>query len=322
MATDNELPLTCSHWGTYRVETENGAVRKLHGFEEDDDVSPIADGIVDVLDASSRIRAPMIRKSWLESGPGSNNHLRGADPFVEVTWERAEKLLAGELLRVKNEFGNDAIFGGSYGWSSAGRFHHAQSQLHRFLKCIGGYARSVGTYSFAAAEAMVPHVLGDFWQLLLQTTSWRSVIEHGRLVVAFGGMPLANGQINAGGTGRHVQRQHMLEARDAGIEFVNVSPIRADVDDSLNAEWLAIRPGTDTAMLIAIAKTLVDEQQADWGFLERYTVGMHEFQRYLDGTDDGIAKDADWAGAICAVPARRIRQLARRMAAAMERGLT
>ena len=315
MSQNNKLPLTSSHWGTYRVETENGVVKALHGFEEDDDVSPIGSGIVDVLDAPSRIKAPMVRKSWLESGPGSNNHLRGAEAFVEVSWDKAEQLLATELMRVKKQFGNQAIFGGSYGWSSAGRFHHAQSQLHRFLKCIGGYTRSVGTYSFAAAEVMVPHVLGDFWQLLLETTSWRSVIDEGQLVVAFGGMPLKNAQVNAGGIGRHVQQEHMVEARAAGIEFVNVGPIRADIDDSFQADWLAIRPGTDTALLIAIAKTLVDEQLADTQFLQQYCVGMDEFQRYLDGVDDGVAKDADWASSICALPADSIRALARRMAA-------
>ncbi|MEM7563716.1 MAG: molybdopterin guanine dinucleotide-containing S/N-oxide reductase [Pseudomonadota bacterium] len=315
MSRSNKLPLTSSHWGTYRVETRSGVVKALHGFEEDDDVSPIGSGIIDVLDAPSRIKAPMIRKSWLESGPGSNNHLRGSEPFVEVSWEKAEKLVAEELTRVRNQFGNEAIFGGSYGWSSAGRFHHAQSQLHRFLKCIGGYTRSVGTYSFAAAEAMVPHILGDFWQLLLQTTSWRSVIDDGQLVVAFGGMPWSNGQINSGGLGRHVQREHMLEAAAGGIEFVNIGPIRADVDDSLNADWIANRPGTDTAMLIAIAKTLVDEQLTDSGFLQRYTVGINQFQNYLHGLDDGIIKDAQWASGICAVPAEKIRELARKMAA-------
>ncbi len=315
MSQDHDLPLTSSHWGTYRVETENGTVKALHGFEQDDDVSPIGRGIVDVLDAPTRIKAPMIRKSWLELGPGTNNHLRGAEPFVEVTWEKAEKLVASELSRVKNQWGNQAIYGGSYGWSSAGRFHHAQSQLHRFLKCIGGYTRSVGTYSFAAAEVIVPHVLGDYWTLLLETTSWLSVIDQGKLLVAFGGMPRKNGQINAGGIGRHVQQEHMTAARDAGIEFVNVGPIRADIDDSLRAEWLAIRPGTDTALLIAIAQTLVAEQLADTQFLEQYTVGMDEFQKYLGGVSDSIEKNADWASEICGIPADRIRQLARRMAA-------
>jgi biotin/methionine sulfoxide reductase len=315
MPINKDLPLTSSHWGTYRVETDNGVVKALHGFEEDGDVSPIASGIVDVLDAPSRIKAPMVRKSWLESGPGSNNHLRGADPFVEVSWQKAEQLVAEELSRVKTQFGNQSIFGGSYGWSSAGRFHHAQSQLHRFLKCIGGYTRSVGTYSFAAAEVIVPHVLGDFWSMLLESTSWRSVIDDGQLVVAFGGMSLKNGQINAGGIGRHVQREHMLEARDAGIEMVNIGPIRADIEDSLNAQWLAIRPGTDTALLIAIAKTLLDEQLSNKPFIKQYTVGMDEFQSYLNGIDDDVEKNADWASSICAIPAEKIRELARRMAA-------
>ena len=159
MAKHNTLPLTSNHWGTYRVETENGEVKALHGFEQDDDVSPIGPGIVDVLDGPSRIKTPAIRQSWLDSGPGSNPEKRGADPFVAVSWETAEKLVADELTRVKQTYGNNAIYAGSYGWASAGRFHHAQSQIHRFLNCIGGYTRSVNTYSFAAAEVIVPHVL-------------------------------------------------------------------------------------------------------------------------------------------------------------------
>ena len=47
----------------------------------------------------------------------------------------------------------------------AGRFT-AQSQLHRFLNCVGGYTRSKFTYSFAA-EAMVPHILGSYRAYLI-----------------------------------------------------------------------------------------------------------------------------------------------------------
>ena len=66
------------------------------------------------------------------------------------------------LQRVKARFGNEAIFAGSYGWASAGRFHHAQSQLHRFLNGIGGYTASIDTYSYAAVSALMPHIVGDF----------------------------------------------------------------------------------------------------------------------------------------------------------------
>ena len=63
-----------------------------------------------------------------------------------MEWDEALDLVAAELRRVRTEHGNEAIFGGSYGWASAGRFHHAQSQLHRFLNCIGGYTASVNSY--------------------------------------------------------------------------------------------------------------------------------------------------------------------------------
>lgn len=39
----------------------------------------------------------MVRKSWLENGPGSSNDLRGSNPFVHVSWDEAEKLVADEL---------------------------------------------------------------------------------------------------------------------------------------------------------------------------------------------------------------------------------
>ncbi len=314
MAKHNTLPLTSNHWGTYRVETENGKVKALYGFEQDDDVSPIGPGIIDVLDAPSRIKTPAIRQSWLDSGPGSNPEKRGADPFVAVSWETAEKLVADELTRVKQQFGNNAIYAGSYGWSSAGRFHHAQSQIHRFLNCIGGYTRSVDTYSFAAAEVIVPHVLGNLYGFLAYTTSWPSIIENTKLLVAFGGIPVKNGQINAGGVGRHVQREHLAAACKAGVEFVNVGPLRSDLEDFIDAEWLAPRPSTDTAILLGIAHTLFDEDLYDQNFVERYTHGFDQFQPYLTGASDGVAKTAEWAADISGLTAEGIRQLARRMA--------
>ena len=88
---------------------------------------------------TSRITSPAIRRGWLDDGPGPTAR-RGCDDFVAVSWEELTELLAAELRRVVDTHGNEAIYGGSYGWASAGRFHHAQSQVHRFLNCLGGYA--------------------------------------------------------------------------------------------------------------------------------------------------------------------------------------
>merc|ERR1739841_5198 len=51
----------------------------------------------------------------------------------------------------------------------------------------------------------------------------------------------------------------------------------------------------------------------DAGFLARYTTGFDRFAAYLSGEADGVVKDADWAAAICDLPADVIRGLARRM---------
>jgi biotin/methionine sulfoxide reductase len=94
----------------------------------------------------SRVARPAVRRGWLDRGPGPAPE-RGADTFVEVDRDTALDLVAAELSRVLRDHGDNAVFGGSHGWASAGRFHHAQSQLHRFLSLGGGYTASVNSYS-------------------------------------------------------------------------------------------------------------------------------------------------------------------------------
>ena len=309
----DKLPLTCTHWGTYRARVTNGRVQELYGFEHDSDPSPIGSGIIDVQDGPTRISKPSIRKSWLENGPNSDNHLRGVDPFVEVSWTEAEKIVANELKRVSKNFGNSAIFAGSYGWSSAGRFHHTQSQLHRFLNCIGGYTKSKFTYSFAAAETVVPHILGSYRAFLDTCTSWKSIKENTELLVCFGGIPLKNGQISQGGTGNHFQKKELLEASNSKTYFMNISPLKSDLIGEVNGEWIAPRPNTDTAFMLGLAYTLYEFDLVDYDFISKYTVGFDNFLSYLLGKKDGIPKTAQWASYICEIDTEIIKTLAKKM---------
>ena len=313
MTKDKGLPLTSSHWGTYRAKVRDGRVKELVGWEHDNDPSPIGPGILDVQHGPTRIDAPMVRKSWLEEGPGSKNHLRGRESFIAISWDKAEKIIADELNRVKSKFGNSAIYGGSYGWASAGRFHHAQSQLHRFLNCIGGYTRSKFTYSFAAAEAMVPHILGSYRAFLDTCTSWDLIKDHTKLFVCFGGVPLKNGQICQGGTGNHYQKKSIISAASSGIKFINISPLKSDLMDEAEGEWLSIRPNTDTALMLGIAHTIHTEGLSDKNFIKKYTEGFDIFLEYLLGSNDGIKKDSEWAAEICDIPSKQIKDLARKM---------
>ena len=152
-------------------------------------------------------------------------------------------------------------------------------------------------------------------RLLGLHTSWPSIIEHTDLLVAFGGLPVANAQVSNGGAGRHVQRDYMRDAARAGVSLVNVSPLRGDIEPDLGSEWVALRPNTDVALMLGLAHTLYAEGLHDEAFLARYTVGFGRFVPYLTGANDGVAKDARWAASITTVDAETIRALARRMAA-------
>ena len=131
--TDSRHVQTSLHWGAYQVEVQDERIVAARPFAADPDPSPIGLSIPDVVQHPCRISQPMVREGWLEHGPEHHGGGRGREPFIPVSWEEALDLVAGELRRVRGSFGNSAIFAGSYGWASAGRFHHAQSQLHRFL---------------------------------------------------------------------------------------------------------------------------------------------------------------------------------------------
>jgi len=307
--------LTSTHWGVYDVTVEAGRITRIAPFERDPDPSPIGQSLADAVTGPTRVRHPAVRKSYLEGGPGAAPERRGAEPFVKIGWDEALALAAAELRRVKTQFGNASIFAGSYGWSSAGRFHHAQSQVHRFMNAIGGYVAHVGTYSLGAARTLLPHIVMDMDALRAQHTAWAQLERHCQLLVAFGGIPGKNTQVNSGGISQHEARPALKGLAGAGVRFVNVSPLRDDLDAALGVEWIPLRPNTDTAFMLGIAHTLIAEGRHDPAFFERYCEGFEPFRRYVMGEADGVPKNAQWAARICEVPAESIVALARRMAA-------
>ncbi len=318
MTDQSDLRVTpfSTHWGTYHAEVKAGRLVGVRDYADDPDPAVIGPGIVDMVDHPTRIARPVIRKSYLARGRQADPKGRGREPFVAVPWDEALDIAAAELKRVREAHGNGAIYGGSYGWASAGRFHHATSQIHRFLNCIGGYVASTDNYSYAAANRLGPHVVGKFSDVVLdRATAWPVIVENARLVVMFGGLPVKNAQVTSGGVGRHTMRAALREAAAKGCEFVLVSPIRSDAIPETGAEWLAPRPNTDMAVMLGLAHTLVAEGLHDRGFLARYTTGFERFLPYLMGETDGQPKDADWAAGISGLDAEVIRALARRMAA-------
>ncbi len=317
MANDTPLDTTefvphTSHWGAFSARWKDGEL-EVRPNPVDPDPNGILQNFPAALRHRARIERPMVRRGWMERGPGPDDR-RGRDDYVPVSWEKAIDLLGGELRRVRDSHGPGAVFGGSYGWSSAGRFHHAQSQVHRFLNtAMGGYVRSVNSYSSGASSVLLPHVLGDYFGVTNHNITWEQIATETEIVIAFGGMALKNSMVAGGSVSRHIERGAMARARARGCAFVLVGPLREDLPDEAGADWISSVPGTDTALMLALLHTLASEGLHDRAFLERFTVGWPEFERYLMGADDGQPKDAAWASVLTGVAADTIVALARRL---------
>ncbi|MBL8642594.1 MAG: molybdopterin-dependent oxidoreductase, partial [Rhodospirillaceae bacterium] len=313
--SDDVLIPTVLHWGRYTARVRNGRVVGMTPEPRDPNPSPIGQSVVDATHSPARVMQPMVRKGYLTHGPRKGNNPRGAEPFVPVSWDEALDLVATALTDTKTKHGNASIFGGSYGWSSAGRFHFAQGQLQRFLNLFGGFTDHRDSYSYGAMGVILPHVIGDTLRMRRDVPTWGDIAKHTQLFVAFGGVPVKNTQVNPGGLLRHTAVADMLACRKAGVEFVNIGPLRDDIANGLDAQWISIRPNTDAAFMLALIHTLIAENIHDADFAVRCCVGFDTLRDYVLGKTDGIAKTPAWAATICDCSAEVIATLARKIAA-------
>ena len=303
--------VTTSHWGAFEVDVENDRIVATRPFSADPNPSAIPEILPKAVHHHSRVLRPAVRRGWLaEGGRGS----RGIDDFVDLPWDEALDIAAHEIGRIRSVHGNEAIYGGSYGWASAGRFHHAQSQLHRFLNSIGGYVASFGSYSTGCAQSIMPHVFGvPFLSFVYEhQDSWETIHAHTETLVMFGGINTKNAQVSMGGITEHDTAGWLAQFQADGIRCVNIGPQASDAPDG--SEWLPVTPASDTALMLAMAYVLEEEGLTDHAFLARCTTGFDRFRPYLMGETDGQPKSPDWAAPLCGLSPDAIRTLTRRMA--------
>lgn len=309
--SDRKTRVTTSHWGAFRVVTQGDRIVETQHFAADPSPSDIHKSVPAAVHHRSRVLRPSVRRAWLDS---RNRSERGDGDYVELPWDEALDIAAAEIDRIRKAHGNEAIYGGSYGWGSAGRFHHAQSQIHRFLNTIGGYTASFGSYSTGCAQAIMPHVLGiPFLQYTYDCQdSWATIADHTETLVMFGGINPKNAQVSMGGITEHDTETWFDRFAAKGMYCLNIGPQRTDSVEG--CDWLPVKPASDTALMLALAYVLEDEGLTDHLFIDQYTVGFDRFRPYLLGLSDGIAKTPEWAADITGVDPEQMRDLARRMA--------
>lgn len=312
MATVKRYP-HASHWGAYTILVEDGRIVGTEPFAQDPSPSPINDPIREWAKTDRRVLTPLVRSGWLERREHSDGYGRGRERLVPVSWDEATSLVADEIRRVSSTHGNASIFAGSYGWTSCGRFHHASSLLKRMMNLAGGYTGHVDTYSIAAGPVILRHVLGSDEACGGRATTLDVIAEHSETLVVFGALSPRTAQTEAGGIARHNLETHLRRMAERGVRIVLVSPLRDDIPGWAGAEWWPIRPNTDTALMLGLAGEIVKADRHDRDFLARCTSGSERLLAYLDGSDDGVVKDAAWAARITGLDAGAIRDLAGRL---------
>jgi len=278
-----------------RLHIKDGMVVRVEGVTEGEgsQYRPCLRGRAtrQILYDPERIRYPMMRTGE-----------RGEGKFQRISWDEALDKVASELVRVREDYGNPAIFlmtvGGSsgilHGWRAGARL------LHMFGGC---------TWVWGNVSNMAAVFAGFFTYGTYLTGNTRDDHLNSRLIIMWGWNPVDT----FFGTGTSMQ---LMKAKEAGTRFVCVDPRFTNSAAVFADEWIPIIPGTDTAMLLAMAYTIISEGLQDQKYLDTYTAGFNEFREHVMGTEDGVPKTPEWAEPITGVPADTIVKLARQCATA------
>jgi len=227
---------------------------------------------------------------------------RGEGKFERISWDEALDTVARELIRIRDTYGNASIL---YipGAGSQAVLHSAQA-AERLLAKFGGYTRFWGVASFEGALFASMASYGT-----MMSGNDRTDLLNSKLIIMWGWNPAVT--IWDAGT-----MLALIKAKEQGIKIICVDPRLTESIAVLGSEWIPIRPGTDAAMLIAMAYVILERGLHDQSFLDTYTVGFEKFRDYVVGIEDGIPKTPAWAEEIAGVPRVTIERLALEYAAA------
>ena len=292
-------------------------------------IAHVRDGVITRLETDDRpdeLAAPQLRacvrgRSYLRRQyhpdrllyPMKRAGKRGEGSFTRISWEEAVDILAAQIKRVRQAYGSGALFV-PYGTGSYNQVNGSQT-ARRLLNLYGGCLGIYNSYSWAAINAATPTVYGT-----LRTGNQRQDWLNARYILMWGWNPA---EMRDGTNSDYFIKL----ARQRGARVVCIDPRHSLSAASLADEWVPIRPGTDAALMTAMAYVMVSEGLYDEEFVRTHCVGFDATQMpegceqaetyvdYLFGSRDGVPKTPEWAEAITAVPRRTIQRLAREYAA-------
>ncbi len=235
---------------------------------------------------------------------------RGEGKFKPMAWDEALDIVARQMRRVKEQYGNSALFVpyGTGSYNQLNGAHVARRLMNLFGGCLGIY----NSYSWGAINLATPTVYGT-----LVTGNQRQDWLNAKYILMWSWNPA---EMRDGTNSDYFIKL----ARQAGARVVCIDPRHSLSAASLADEWVPIRPGTDAAMMSALAYVMLSEHLYDAEFVRTHCIGFDASQMPVDGAEsysdyifgkrDGVPKTPQWAEEITAVPARTIERIAREYA--------
>ncbi|RLB59585.1 MAG: nitrate reductase [Deltaproteobacteria bacterium] len=220
---------------------------------------------------------------------------RGEGKWKPISWDEALDLWASKT--------KEAI--AKHGPGSIGMFSHGLSSrfINSFMLHLGDPNRSAPSFG----QCRGPRDVG--FQLTFGKgpgSPARHDMAHSQMIVLIG--------CHIGENIQTAQVAEFAEAIGRGARIVVADP-RMSVAASKADSWLPIRPGTDTALLLAWIHVLLAEELYDTDYVDRHAFGLDQLRSAMARYTPG------WAAEVTQIPAERIvaeaRELGKRKPAVM-----
>jgi len=264
---DTACPLDCPDSCSLHVSVEEGKIKKIDGSHRSQTTGGYICAKVRNFDrrvyGEDRLLYPGLR-----TGP------KGKGVFARVGWDEALDAVAGAFAEVRDRWGGEAILPFSYGGSNGLLSQDTQdAELWRKL----GTSRLARTVCAAPTGAAFQALYGKMPGVTYADYA------HAKLIVIWGANPSAS----------HIHLVPVIrEAQRHGAALVVIDPRYTQLA-RLADLYLAIRPGTDLPVALAVHRFLFENGQADMAFLAGHARGVSELRaRAADWPTDRAAAEA------------------------------
>jgi trimethylamine-N-oxide reductase (cytochrome c) len=264
------------------------------------------------VDSFNRVLYPMKRVDFDPKG-NRNPQNRGKSGYVRISWDEALDIVSGEIKRLTDAYGGSSITGITSSHHNWGVVGYKMGPFSRFMNMLNYTPILDNPDSWEGWHWGATHTYGFYWRLGMpeQFDLLEDTLKHTEMIVFWSNDPdttrgTYSGQESA------IWRQWLKER---GIKTIFIDPFYNYTNAAMDGTWLPPRPGSDTALAMAIAYIWITEGLYDEQYVADRTVGFDEFKDYILGrTDNGRAKTPEWAAKESGIPARKIRALAREWA--------